>query len=168
MVTTLQRWLRHLGAGPWTRRRAFPTALLDEIERTVRELESRHPGEIRFAVETALHPADLWRGLSPRERAVEMFSRLRVWDTEHNNGVLIYLLLADRDVEIVVDRGVGEGRVPAAEWQRCCRVMQQYFQKRRFRDGALAGLQQVAAVLAQYPPDRPDHGNELPDRPAVL
>ena len=91
-----------------------------------------------------------------------------MWDTEANNGVLIYLLLAVRDVEIVADRGVGEGRVPQAEWQRCCRVMQQYFAKGRFREGAIAGLQQVAAVLAQYPPGRPDHGNELPDRPAVL
>ncbi|MDM4770344.1 TPM domain-containing protein [Solimonas sp. SE-A11] len=164
-----KRLFRHLTTGPWTLRRRFPPAVLAAIEATVRAAESRHPGEIRFAVETALAPQALWRGLQPRHCAELAFARLGVWDTEHNNGVLIYLLLADHDVEIVADRGVGRGRVPAAEWEACCRIMEEHFRAGRFQAGAVAGVEAVAAVLARYPPVHPvDAGNELPDRPAIL
>lgn len=163
------RWLRHLSSGPWLLRRRFPPPALDAIEQAVRACESRHAGEIRFAVEAALDPLELWRGVTPRQRAEETFARLRVWDTAHNNGVLIYLLLADHDVEIVADRGVGTGRVSQEQWEACCRVMEQHFRDGRFRDGAVAGIEAVAAVLAAHPPQDPaDTGNELPDRPALL
>ncbi len=164
-----KRLLRHLLAGPWTLRRRFPPPVLAAIEAAVRAAESCHPGEIRFAVETALPPQALWNGVQPRQCAEQAFARLGVWDTEHNNGVLIYLLLADHDVEIVADRGVGRGRVPAAEWEACCRVMEEHFRAGRFQAGALAGIEAVAGVLARHPPDNPvDAGNELPDRPAIL
>ena len=168
MVSRPGRWLRHLATGPWTRRRAFPPQAMHAIEAAIRNCEQRHPGEIRFVVDTALSLSDLWYGLTPRECAQEAFSRLRIWDTEHNNGVLIYLLLADRDVEIVVDRGVGKGRVPQVEWEACCRVMEAQFMRGRFQDGAIAGIEAVAAVLARSPRGDVPACNELPDAPAVI
>lgn len=167
-MNKLKRILRHLLSGPWTLRRHLPPAALRAIEDAVRAAEGRHPGEIRFAVEAALPLEDVIAGVTPRERAIEVFSQLRVWDTEHNNGVLIYLLLADRDVEIVADRGVAGGRVPQAEWEACCQAMEAQFRAGRFCEGVIAGIEAVAAVLARHPPGRPDAGNELPDRPAVL
>src|SRR5574340_1115776 len=102
----LKRIMRHLSSGLAAARRAFPPRALDAIERVIRETEARHDGQIRFAVEAALDLAPLLAGQTARQRAIEVFSQLRVWDTEHNNGVLIYLLLADRDAEIVADRGL--------------------------------------------------------------
>lgn len=165
---SLQRGLRHLATTPWQLRRAFSPATLTTIEDAVRACESQHPGEIRFVVEGALSLHQLWHGMSPRERAVEVFSQLRVWDTEHNNGVLIYILLADRSVEIIADRGVGDARVPASEWQACCREVETQFRAGRFAEGAIAGITAVAAVLARYPPALADAGNELPDAPVLL
>lgn len=167
-MSTLIRGLRHLFTGSLALRRSFDAATLAAIEQAVKACEARHPGEIRFAIEAALSPAALWRGTTPRERALQVFSELRVWDTEHNNGVLIYVLLADHDVEIIADRGVGEPRVPAARWEECCRVMEAHFRAGRFREGAIAGIEAVAEVLAGYPPNRPDAGNELPDAAVVL
>lgn len=170
MVSPLSRWWRHLTTGSLARRRAFPGIVLNAIEQAIRECESRHTGEIRFAVDAALSPAELWGGLSSRQCAIEAFSRLRVWDTAHNNGVLIFVLLADRDVEIVADRGVGNSNVPPAEWEACCRVMERHFARGHFRDGAIAGIEAVADVLAHFPPtlEVPDAGNELPNAPALL
>lgn len=164
----LGRIWRHFNTGARAARRCFPPEVLAAIEQTVRNCEGRHAGEIRFAVEDSLPFAALWAGLTPRARAIDQFAELGVWDTAHNNGVLIYVLLADRDVEIVADRGVAGGRVPAAEWERCCRVMEAHFREARFREGAVAGIEAVAAVLARHPPAGPDAGNELPDAPAVL
>lgn len=168
MVSSLARWWRHLTTGTLARRLAFPGVALQAIEKAIAECEANHAGEIRFAVDTALSPLDLWHGLSPREAAEAAFARLRVWDTAHNNGVLIYVLLADRDVEIVADRGVGQGRVPTAEWEACCRIMERHFARGHFRDGAIAGIRAVADVLVRHPPGEPDVGNELPDTPALL
>lgn len=170
MVSKPLRWWRHLTTGSLARRRAFPQAVLHEIEQAIRDCESRHRGEIRFAVDVSLSLSELWAGVSPRECAIEAFSRLRVWDTAYNNGVLIYVLLADRDVEIVADRDVGNARVPAAEWEACCHVMERYFSQGRFRDGAIAGIQAVADILARHPPGDtvPDAGDELPNEPVLL
>ncbi|TDU26576.1 TLP18.3/Psb32/MOLO-1 phosphatase superfamily protein [Panacagrimonas perspica] len=170
MVTSMKRWWRHLTTGSLARRRAFPGLVMQQIESAIRECESRHTGEIRFAVDTALSFAELSAGMSPRECAIEAFSKLRVWDTAHNNGVLIYVLLADRDVEIVADRGVGNSRVPPSEWEACCHAMEAHFRRSHFRDGAVAGIRAVADVLGRYPPEPrvADAGNELPDAPALL
>ena len=167
-MSSMQRWWRHLTTGSLARRRAFPEISLAAIKAAIRDCERTHPGEIRFALDTALSLPELWQGLSTRECAEQAFARLRVWDTEHNNGVLIYVLLADHAVEIVADRGVGNGRVPVEQWQACCRVMQTHFAKGHFREGAVAGVQAVAAVLARYPGAGPDAGNELLDAPALL
>jgi uncharacterized membrane protein len=138
---------------------------MQAIERAIRESEKTHRGQIRFAVEATLDTLPLLRGQTARARAVEVFSHLRVWDTEHNNGVLIYLLLADRDVEILADRGI-HGRVSAEAWERVCREMEAAFRAGRFEDGALAGIRAVGALLAQHFPGT--GGHELPDRPVVL
>ena len=117
------RLLRHLFALPGAVARAFPPAAMSAIESAIRESEKLHDGEIRFAVEAALDPAQLWRGVSARSRAIDLFAQLGVWDTERNNGVLLYLLLAERDVEIVADRGFN-GKVSAAEWEGVCKAME--------------------------------------------
>lgn len=162
------RLWRHLVNGRRALRRDFPPAVLKRIEQAVKDCEDHHPGEIRFVLESHLPPEAVWAGVAPRHRAIEVFSALRVWDTEHNNGVLIYLLLADRDVEIVADRGVAGGRIAAGEWSTVCHLMERYFRSGDFADGAVAGIEAVADVLARYPPGEANIDNELPDTPVIL
>jgi len=163
----INRIMRHLSTGRATVRRAFPQRALDAIERAIRETEARHDGQIRFAVEAALDLSPLLAGQMARERAIEVFSELRVWDTEHNNGVLIYLLLADRDVEIVADRGI-HARLGAETWETICREMETAFRDGQFEAGVLAGIRAVGEHLAHHFPARSGKSNEMPDRPVVL
>lgn len=159
--------MRHLSCGRATVRRFFPSRTLEAIERTIRETEARHDGQIRFAVEAALDWSPLLAGQTARERAIEVFSNLRVWDTEHNNGVLIYLLLADRDVEIIADRGI-HVRLGKDIWEEICREMEAAFSNGKFEEGVLAGIRSVGEHLAQHFPARNGKPNEMPDSPAVL
>ncbi|MDP1997291.1 MAG: TPM domain-containing protein, partial [Gallionella sp.] len=129
--------------------------------------ETRHDGQIRFAVEAALDLAPLLAGQTARERAVEVFSELRVWDTEHNNGVLIYLLLADRDVEIVADRGI-HAKLGTEIWEAVCREMEAAFRDGQFEAGMLAGIHAVGEHLTRHFSARSGKPNEMPDRPVVL
>ena len=163
----LKRVMRHLSNGRAAVRRDFPPHTLDAIERTIRETEARHDGQIRFAVEAALDLAPLLAGQVARERALEVFSQLRVWDTEHNNGVLIYLLLADRDVEIVADRGI-HTRLGQESWETICREMEAAFREGHFETGVLAGIHAVGEHLSRHFPPRSGKSNEMPDRPVVL
>lgn len=163
----LQRIFRHLLASPMGTRRQFPASTLRAIEATVRDSEARHSGEIRFALETALPLGALLRGQSARERAIEVFAQLRVWDTERNNGVLIYLLLADHDVEIVADRGV-HAKVGAAGWEAVCRKMETDFRAGRFEAGALAGIKAIGELLQKHFPQVTGDRDELPNPAAVL
>lgn len=166
-MVNLQRWLRHLMTSPARVRRRFPPPVLSAIEAAIRVSEIRHLGEIRFVVEGALGTGALWRGQTARERAIELFSLLRVWDTEHNNGVLIYLLLADRDMEIVADRGIHR-RVDPAEWERVCRLMEAHFRNGEFERGVLEAVAAVAAHFEHHYPAAGANANELPDQPTVL
>jgi uncharacterized membrane protein len=161
------RVLRHLCALPGAVARAFPPASLSLIERVVAESEKRHDGEIRFAVEAALHPAQLWRGITARERAIAVFSELGVWDTERNNGVLIYLLLAERDVEIVADRGFN-GKVAPQEWEAVCRRMESALGEGRHADAVAAGIESLSQIIARHFPPSRDGRNELSDKPATI
>jgi uncharacterized membrane protein len=164
------RLLQHIAAPHWRTRLRFPSAALDAIEQAVARAERSHAGQIRFVVETALPPLLIFRDVTARARALELFSALRVWDTEHNNGVLIYVLLADRSVEIVADRGIS-ARVAADEWQAVCRLMEEHFRAGRFQQGAVAGVDAVGALLSRHFPlaaDQAFAGNELPDRPTLL
>jgi uncharacterized membrane protein len=163
----IKRIMRHLSSGRASVRRAFPQRTLDNIERTIAEAERTHAGQIRFVVEDALDLGPLLAGQSARERAIEVFSRLRVWDTEQNNGVLIYLLLADRDVEIVADRGV-HAKLGQAVWEEICREMEAAFRQGRFEDGAIAGIRSVGRLLAQHYPHTGAKTNELSDCPVLM
>ena len=161
------RSIRHLVAPPWSVRRAFPGVALQRIEAAVQDSEKRHRGEIRFAVEGALEFLPVLRGLTPRERALEVFSLLRVWDTEENSGVLIYVQLVDRDIEIVADRGIA-ARIPQSEWDGICGRMEEAFRAGRYEDGVLTGIDQVSALLASHFPAGTRNPDELPDQPVVL
>ena len=162
------RLLQHFFTGNLAVRRAFPAASLRAIEQAIKQSETGHDGEIRFAVEATLNTLPLLRGQSTRERAIEVFSQLRVWDTEHNNGVLIYLLLADRDVEIIADRGI-HARVGSKEWEKICREMEAKFRKGQFEAGVIAGIQSIGRHLQQhFPSERRGGENELSDKPVVL
>jgi len=151
----------------WRVNRAFPGDTLAAIDRAIKASEAAHRGEIRFAVEGALHIDPLLRGQTARERAIDVFSHLRVWDTERNNGVLIYLLLADRDVEIVADRGIHE-KVGGQEWERICRNMEAAFRQADYEGGVIGGIREVTRHLAEHFPPVGDDRNELPDKPVVL
>lgn len=161
------RIVKHLCVGRWQLRRAFPEHSLRAIGKTIEDAEVGHRGEIRFAVEPSLDLGRLLSGRSARERALEVFSHLRVWDTEHNSGVLIYLLLADRRVEIVADRDI-DARVSAEEWERICREMESAFRAGHFEAGVIAGIKAIGAHLVRHFPSSDERGNELPDRPVVL
>jgi len=154
-------------ASQWMLRRAFPRDTLAAIDKAIKASEDLHRGEIRFAVEGALQIEPLFRGQTARERAIGVFSQLQIWDTEHNNGVLIYLLLADRDVEIVADRGI-DAKVGPREWERICRKMEAAFRQADFEGGVVGGIQEVTRLLAEHFPPIGDDRNELPDKPVVL
>jgi uncharacterized membrane protein len=162
------RFFRHLVTDHGSVRRAFPRATLAKLEAAIAEGERSHRGQVVVAVEASLPLARVLRHLPPRARALEIFGLLRVWDTEDNCGVLVYLLLADRDVEIVADRGI-DAKVGPAEWESICRTMEAAFRERRFEAGVLAGLERIHALLAtHFPRTGPAGPNELPDRPVVL
>ncbi len=163
----LRRLLRHLVATRWATRRRFTPEVLQAIETVITETEGRHAGEIRFAVETALDLPALWSGISARQRAIEVFARLGVWDTQANNGVLVYVLLADRDIEIVADRGIA-GRVSEAEWAAVCREAEDSFAAGRYREGAEASVRGVARLLGRHFPAEGGDRNEQPDQAVLL
>jgi uncharacterized membrane protein len=162
------RWTRHLTATRWTLSRRFPSATLDAIEKAVAASEAQHRGEIRFAIEGALEVHALRRHKTPRDRAHEVFGELRVWDTHERNGVLIYILIAERDVEIVADRGF-EGRVSPEEWQAVCAVIERAYRERRWKDGALLGIDALTQLLVrEFPRTGAPDVDEQPNRPQLL
>ncbi len=161
------RTIRHLCATRAGTRRRFDSETEAAIAANIREMEARTSGEIRFAVETAFDLPELWRGVTPRERAVRVFAELGVWDTELRNGVLIYVMAADRDVEIVVDRGAAR-LIAAPEWEAACHVMEEHFHAGRFSEGAVAGICAVGELLARHFPTRSGDRDELPNQPVLL
>ncbi|MBW6495176.1 MAG: TPM domain-containing protein [Burkholderiaceae bacterium] len=157
----------HLLHQGWPLRRAFPAPTLDAIEEAISAGEQRHGAELRFVVEARLGALAVWAGVTPRARAAALFSDLRVWDTEANNGVLVYVLLADRAVEIVADRGA-RARVQAEVWNKACATMTTAFGAGDFQGGTVRALASLAQALATaFPPDA-DNPDELPNRPTVL
>jgi uncharacterized membrane protein len=161
------RTLRHLCATRMGTRRRFSDAVDARIEAAIRAVESRTSGEIRFVIETALDIPELWAALTPRERALQVFSQMRVWDTELRNGVLIYVLAADRDVEIVADRGAAV-RISPNEWETACRIVESHYQQGRFEDGSVAGVEEVGRLLEREFPSRAGDRDELPNQPTLL
>ena len=164
---TIRRIGKHLLAHHWRVRRVFPPDVLACIEQAIKTGEATHAGQVRFVVEGALDGAPLFKNQPVRERALDVFSHLRIWDTAHNNGVLIYLLLADRDVEIVADRGI-DAKVGGEGWETICRAMEADFRAGHFETGVIKGIEAVSRQLAaHFPPDGPRR-NELPDQPVVM
>jgi uncharacterized membrane protein len=163
----IKRIGKHLVEHRWRARRIFSPKVLDRIEQATKASEATHSGQLRFVVEGALDGAPLLRDQPARERALDIFSHLRIWDTEHNNGVLIYLLLADRKVEIIADRGI-DARVGARGWQDICHAMETDFRAGQFEAGAIKGIEAVSRELARYFPPQGGQPNELPDRPVVI
>lgn len=151
----------------WRVNRDFPRQTLIAIEQAIKASETAHVGEIRFVVEGALDDTPLFKGQSARERAIDVFSQLRIWDTEHNNGVLIYLLLADRDVEIVADRGI-HAKVGPPEWEQICCKMEAAFRQENYEEGVVTGIQAVTRHLVEHFPAHGHDRDELPDKPVVL
>ncbi|MFZ6734142.1 TPM domain-containing protein [Undibacterium sp. Ji42W] len=148
-------------------KRSFPPASLDAIERAIKQCEANHLGEIRFVIESALDCAAVFADQTTRERAIEVFSQVGVWDTEHNNGVLIYVLLAEREVEIIADRGIYR-KTGIDEWNQICHQIEAAFKQDRYEEGVIQGIQAVGMHLNTHYPASGENINELPDKPILL
>jgi uncharacterized membrane protein len=166
---TGSRWWRHLVATQRSLRHAFNPTVLTAIEAAIHESERTHRGEIRFAIEAGLEPHEIRAGKTPRQRALEVFAALGVWDTAENNGVLIYVLLADRDVEIVADRGYNL-RVTSDQWTEVCHAMERHFAAGDHGAASVQGVHEVGRLIAAHFPPLPGgrDADELPNRPALL
>ena len=162
----LKRMVRHLSRSWRSVDRVQPASSLDTVRRAIEQIEATQEGQVRFAVEHALDLPQLLAGESARARALELFSQLRVWDTQHNNGVLIYLLLADKAVDIVADRGVGAH--VGQGWGAICRRMEERFSRGEYEVGAIEGARAVGEHLQRHFQTRGTLSNELPDEPVVL
>lgn len=163
----LSRIWHHLTTPPWRVNSYFTPAGLRNIEATIAETERTHKGEIRFVVETCLDVPALWHKISAKTRAIDVFSQTHMWDTEHNNGVLIYLLLADRDVEIVADRGIHQ-HVGHDGWEAICKEMEAMFRHGEFEAGVLLGIDKISATLQKHYPNSGVNKNELSNKPLIL
>lgn len=161
------RFIKHMFSHPWQVQRHFSAEALRNIEKAISSSEKTHAGEIRFVVEAGLHPYEILCKKTPKKRAIELFGRLNIWDTEHNNGVLIYLLLADRDVEIVGDRGIDQ-HLEHDGWEEICREMEALFRKGQFEAGVLQGITHISAELEKHFPQTGVSKNEVSNKPLVM
>jgi uncharacterized membrane protein len=161
------RFFKHFFSQPWQAKRHFSAAALDNIEQAIHASEKKHAGEIRFVVEAGLHPLEILYKKTPKKRALELFGSLNIWDTEHNNGVLIYLLLVDRDVEIVADRGIDK-YVGYAGWEKICHDMETLFRKGEFEAGVLQGIAEISAELEKHFPQMGNNKNEISNKPLIF
>lgn len=163
----MRRWIRHAWSQLRGVSRSFTPGVCAAIEREVSAVESTHQGEICFVVESALAPELLWRRVTPRQRALQCFAAERVWDTEGNNGVLIYVLLADRSVEFVADRGIAT-KVGDEQWRSLCASVEAHYRRGEFDAGSRQAIRGVAEHLARHFPNSPAGRNELPNQPILL
>ena len=167
----MKRWCRHLCALPSAVKKHFSHAAMQRIEATIANSEALHSGEIRFAVEAKLSFLELIARKTAKQRALEVFSELRVWDTAQNNGVLIYLLLADHDFEILADRGIHQ-HVGGAGWEQISHQMELMFRQGKFEAGVVDGISKISEHLIQYYPaqseNQGENHNELPNAPVIL
>ncbi len=163
----IRRISKHLVEHSWRARRIFPPRVLHAIEQAIKAGEATHSGQVRFVVEGALDGKPLFKDQPARERALDIFSHLRIWDTAHNNGVLIYLLLADRKVEVVADRGI-DAKVGREGWDKICKAMEADFKAGNFESGVIKGIEAVSRQLAAHFPKHGAGPNELPDAPVVM
>lgn len=168
VMKKILRFFKHAMSYPGLVRRYISAEALAKIQSAIATAEANHRGEIRFVIEAGLQPMQILRGVSARQRALDLFSRLRVWDTEQNSGVLIYILFADRAVEIVADRGVNQFSNGGQKWVDIVRAMENDFSSNRFEEGAITGVNAVAALLQQHFPLTDSNPNELPNEVTLL
>lgn len=161
------RICKHLLVPQWRVHQFFSKAVLQAIETAISTSEKLHTGELRFVVEGGLLPGYLWRNTTPRRRAEDLFGQLRVWDTEHNSGILIYVQWIDRAVEILADRGIA-ARVPQAEWDDICHAMETAFSRGDYEGGSLAGIASATRLLTTHFPAMGDNPDELSNKPLVM
>lgn len=163
----IKRIAKHLLTNERQVSRYFSPNVLNAIEKEIKASEALHSGEIRFVVEGALDGAPLFKNQTAQARAIDIFSQLRIWDTELNTGVLIYLLLADRDIEIIADRGI-HTKVGSAEWEKICLNMENYFKENKFHEGVTAGIDAITKHLQKHFPITHDDKNELSNKPVMM
>ena len=161
------RLFKHLLTPGWLARRHLRAADLEAIGGAIHTSEASHRGELRFVAEGPLSLAQIWHGMSARQRALDLFGSLRVWDTAENIGVLIYVQLVDRRVEILADRVIA-AKITQAEWDAICREMEVAFAAKAFRRGALDAIDRITQLLALHFPSRGQRPNELADWPLLL
>lgn len=166
-MNKFSRALRHLSTTRYSGKKAFPCATLTAIQKAIAAGESVHRAEIRLIVEPSLELSAILAGVSSRARAHELFSQYRIWDTEENCGILIYIELADHQVEIVADRGIAR-LIPSHEWHAVCKTMTTGFAQGAYHDSVLAGIQQLNAVLKEHFPDTGTQANQLSNKPILL
>ena len=167
-MARMQRLLMNLFDGWFQMRRRFPRSLLDEMTTAIAHGEREHRGEVCFAIESRLAPMAVLEGLDADRRAQQVFAQLRVWDTEHNSGVLFYVLMAEHRVVIVADRGIAAA-VSQAEWDAVRDGMLASFSRGEWRQGCLDGIGAAHALLKRhFPGNDKANPDELPDRPVLL
>jgi uncharacterized membrane protein len=172
-MTDWKRLWRHLITDHNAVRKLFSPQALRHLEQATRHGEQLHHGQVRLAIEASLPLNAVRLGMTPRQRALQVFGQSGVWDTAANSGVLVYLLVADRAVEIVADRGI-HAKVGDGVWRGICEKMEVAFREGKFTGGALSGLVDIGALLAVHFPrtsSEPGSGaedNELPDAPMLL
>lgn len=167
-MARVRRLLANLCEGWFQLHRRFPPGLLDEIASAVADGERTHLGEVRLAVESRLSPLAVLAGMDAPMRARQLFAQLGIWDTEHNNGVLLYVLLAEHRIEVVADRGIARHVVPD-EWAAVCAHMREAYARGQWHEGSLRGIEAVHALLERhFPADGASRQDELPDRPVLL
>ncbi len=163
----MNRIFTHLMTAERHVRKIFQTPQLEHISNAIKSSETKHSGEIRVAVESSLELQPLLKQQTPRQRAIEVFSELHMWDTELNNGVLIYVLLADHAIEIVADRGI-HAKVGSAYWEALCHEIEQAFARGQFEAGVMDCIEAVSKKLIEHFPHKGGGKNELPDTPIVI
>ena len=166
-MISISRFLRHLFSNNQKTRKHFPASSMKRIEDAIALSERHHNGQIRFIVETSLAPLALYHSQSVRERALEIFSLFRIWDTANNNGVLLYLLIADHVFEIIADRNI-HAKAGQIYWDQVCNDMEKLLKNDQFEDGILLGIERISNVLKEHFPESVITPNELPDQPLII
>lgn len=168
---TIKRIIRHTLTPGWVTRRIFDYNAMEQIETAIAEAELGHSGEICFAIESGLSTREVWVGKTPRQRAMEVFCALHVWDTELNNGVLLYLEMADKDVEVIADRRAAK-RISNKDWKAVCDVVENAAKNDKHVDGVIKAINQIGQLLRQQFPitdsQQSTDKNELSNKPTIL